>query len=135
MPVMEGENGAASGKMKMMSVIDYDVDGDGRRLESSELRELCEVAGAGEVTGADGEILGGIPDSDRLMKPPRAVGLQPTAAVKDIMDGRSERIDDGRGKRKRSSGGGWRRLAKMKRLHTSADTADQARIDVLLFAH
>ncbi len=56
-------------------------------------------------------------------EPPRAVGLQLTAAVKDIMDGRIERTDDGRGKRKRSSGGGWRRLAKIKRLHTSANTA------------
>ncbi len=114
-------------KEEKRCMIDYNNDSDGRRLESGELREN---AGAGECARSDGVIWGRLPDLERSMKPPRAVGLQPAAAAGDIMDGW---IDGDGVKRKRASAGGWRRRAGTKRLHTSADTADQAKIDSLLF--
>ncbi len=116
---------AASGKCEMNEMIDYSNDVDGRRLESGVLREN---PGAGEPARSDGEMIDGLPDLERSMKRPGAGGLQPAAAAGNIMDGRM----DGDGvKRKRASGDGWRRRAKTKRLHTSAETAGQVRIDGL----
>ncbi len=127
MPVAtDGVECAASGKKEMRCMIYSCNDVEGRRLESSDLRDLCVKTGAGEPARSDGEIVDGLHDSERSMKRPRGGGLQPAAAAGDIMDGRM----DGDGvKRKRASGGGWRRRAKTKRLHTSAETAGQARID------
>ncbi len=124
MPVAAEETEcAAGGKCEKNDVIDYFNDEERRRLVSNDLREF---PGPGEPARSDGEIMMRLPDLELLMKRPRGGGLQPAAAAGDIMDGKM----DGDGvKRKRASGGGWRRRAKTKRLHTSAETAGQAKID------
>ncbi len=136
MPVAAEETEwAASGMCEKNDVIDYTNDEEQRRLVCNDLRY---IPGAGEPARLDGEMIDGFPDLEPKMslpdaepakKRPRGGGSQPAAAAGNIMDGRM----DGNGeKRKRASGGSWRRRARVKRLHTSAEAAGQIKIDSLL---